>query len=161
VLGDGAPTLAQIRTLDVARAVARETLRAYPLAPVTFMGVAKQDLELDGFAIRKGWKGAGAIWPTLQDGATFADPTAFQPDRLADAAVAKLPANAYVPQGGGPADGHRCPGDTLTQVVMPGFLAWFAKHHDLAFPAQDVTPGPGGLGPLPRSGVRVTVSKRR
>ena len=28
-------------------------------AAVTFMGVAKRDLELDGLSIKAGWKGAG------------------------------------------------------------------------------------------------------
>ena len=159
-LGDGAPTLAQVKTLDVARAVSREVLRAYPIAPTTFIGVAKQDLELDGYAIRAGWKGAGAIWATLRDGTTFADPTAFRADRLDDAALRALPDNAFVPQGGGTSDGHRCPGEALIQTVMPAFLGWFTRRYDVAWPKQDASPGGGGLGPLPRDGVRVTITAR-
>jgi len=159
-LGEGTPTLTQVRTLDQARAVSREVLRAYPIAPVTFFGIAKKDLELDGFTIRAGWKGAGAIWATLQDGATFTDPTVFKGDRLADAAYTALPANAFVPQGGGPPEGHRCPADVLIQLVMPAFLGWFTRHYDLTFPAQDTTPAGGGLGPLPRSGLRLKIARR-
>jgi cytochrome P450 len=154
------PTLAQIRELSQARAVSREVLRAYPIAPTTFLGVARKDLELDGLHIRAGWKGAGAIWATLQDGATFRDPTSFRGDRLGDAAAAALPENAFVPQGGGPPEGHRCPGEALIELVMPAFLGWFTRRFDLAFPAQDATPGGGGLGPLPRSGLRIAVSRR-
>jgi cytochrome P450 len=135
-------------------------LRAYPIAPITFLGVARKDLELDGFAIPAGWKGAGAIWATLQDGVTFTDPTAFHGDRLGDPAHAALPANAFVPQGGGPPEGHRCPGESLIQLVMPAFLGWFTRRYDLAFPTQVTTPGGGGLGPLPRGGVRVTITPR-
>lgn len=160
VLGDGPPTIAQIHALASARAVSREVLRAFPIAPVTFLGVAKKDLELDGFHIRAGWKGAGAIWATLQDGSTFRDPTRLHFDRLNDAAVGALPHNAFVPQGGGPREGHRCPGEALIQTVMPAFLGWFTKRYDLTFPAQDATPGGGGLGPLPKSGVRIAVTKR-
>jgi retinoid hydroxylase len=160
VLGDGPPTLAQIRQLTNARAVMREVLRVYPIAPATFIGVAKKDLELDGVGIRAGWKGAGAIWATLQDGATFTDPTAFKDDRLGDTAIGALPEGAFVPQGGGPADGHRCPGEALIQTVMPAFLGWFTKRYDLTWPVQDSTPGSGGLGPLPKSGVRVKITKR-
>ena len=76
-LGDAVPSLATIGKLEQARAVSREVLRAYPIAPTTFIGVAKKDLELDGYGIRAGWKGAGAIWATLQDGTTFQDPTAI------------------------------------------------------------------------------------
>jgi cytochrome P450 len=159
-LGDGAPTLAQIRTLVEARAVAREVLRAYPVAPTTFFGVARRDLELDGYSIRAGWKGAGAIWATLQDGSTFTDPTVFRGDRLGDDAAAALPSNALVPQGGGPPEGHRCPGETLIQTVIPAFLGWFTRNYDLSYPAQDASPGAGGLGPLPRSGLRVKITRR-
>lgn len=159
-LPTGTPSLAQLRSLAQSRAVSREILRAYPIAPVTFLGVAKKDLELDGFTIRAGWKGAGAIWATLNDGTTFADPTAFKADRLADDAVRALPANAFVPQGGGPPEGHRCPGEALIQLVMPAFLGWFARGYDLSYPPQDSSPGGGGLGPLPKSGLRVKISRR-
>ncbi len=157
---DAAPTFAQVQQLAQARAVSREVLRAYPIAPSTFIGVARRDLEHDGYAIRAGWKGAGAIWATLQDGTTFRDPTQFRGDRLGDAAFGALPTNAYVPQGGGPMEGHRCPGETLLQLVMPAFLGWFVRRYDVVFPAQDVTPGGGGLGPLPRDGVRLAVQRR-
>lgn len=157
---DASPTLAQVRELTQARAVSREVLRAYPIAPTTFLGVARKDLELDGFHIRAGWKGAGAIWATLQDGQTFRDPTSFQGDRLGDAAAGALPANAFVPQGGGPPEGHRCPGEALIQLVMPAFLGWFTRRFDLALPPQDTSPGGGGLGPLPRGGLRIAVRRR-
>nr|MBA3457333.1 cytochrome P450 [Deltaproteobacteria bacterium] len=96
----------------------------------------------------------------LQDGATFADPTKFVEERLADPAHAALPTNAFVPQGGGPPEGHRCPGETLIELVMPAFLGWFTRRYDLTFPAQVTTPGGGGLGPLPRDGLRVTITPR-
>lgn len=159
-LGDGVPTLPQVHALAQARAVSREVLRAYPIAPTTFIGVAKRDLEHGGYAIRAGWKGAGAIWATLQDGATFTDPTAFEADRLADAGVAALPPNAFVPQGGGPPEGHRCAGEALIQLVMPAFLGWFTRRFELSLPAQDTSPGGGGLGPLPKDGVRVAITRR-
>lgn len=160
VLGDGAPTYEQIQKLELGRKVWREILRSYPIAPVTFIGVAKKDLELDGMHIRKGWKGSGAIWATLQDGSTFRDPTEFRADRLGDDAVASLPHNAFVPQGGGAPDGHRCAGEALTSLVVPAFLAWFTKRYDLVFPQQDTTPGAGGLGPLPRDGLKLAIKKR-
>ncbi len=159
-LGDGTPTLANVRALGHARAVAREVLRAYPVAPTTFFGVAKKDLELDGIAIRAGWKGAGAIWATLQDGSTFTDPTVFRGDRLGDDALTALPNNAFVPQGGGPPEGHRCAGEALIQLVVPAFLGWFTRHYDLAYPQQDASPGSGGLGPLPKSNLHVKIVKR-
>ncbi len=161
VLGDGPPTVTQVGQLAAARAVSREVLRAFPIAPVTFFGVALRDLEHGGFAIRAGWKGVGAIWATLQDGATFRDPTAFEGERLGDDAVGALPAGALVPQGGGPPEGHRCAGEALISIVMPAFLAWFTRRYDLTYPSQDAAPGSGGLGPLPKSGVRIAIAPRR
>jgi hypothetical protein len=44
--------------------------------------------------------------------------------------------------------------------VVPAFLGWFTRNYDLSYPAQDATPGSGGLGPLPRSQLRVTIARR-
>ena len=160
VLGDGSPTVAQVRQLSTARRVSREVLRVYPIVAVSQFGVAEQNLEFDGYRIEAGWKAAGAIWPTLQDGSIFEDPAVFQADRLDDDAFQALPDNAYVPQGGGPPEGHRCGGEPLTQLLMPAFLGWFTKHYDWHYPSQDASPSGGGLAPLPRSGVRGTVTPR-
>lgn len=160
-LSGGTPTLAHVRALTQARAVSREVLRAYPIAPTTFFGVAKKDLEIDGLAIRAGWKGMGAVWATLQDGSTFTDPTVFRGDRLGDDAVAALPKNAFVPQGGGPSEGHRCAGEALIQLVVPAFLGWFTRGYDLTYPRQDASPGSGGLGPLPKSNLVVKIAPRQ
>jgi retinoid hydroxylase len=158
ILGDGHPTLAEVRRLSIARRVSREVLRAYPIVGVSQFGVATQDLEFDGYRIEAGWKAVGAIWPTLQDGSVFEDPAQFQADRLDDDAFEALPDNAYVPQGGGPPEGHRCGGEPLTQLLMPAFLGWFTKHYDWHYPTQDASPTGRGLAPLPRSGVIGTVT---
>ena len=46
-------------------------------------------------------------------------------------------------------------------MVMPAFVAWFTRRYELTYPSQDSAPGPGGLGPLPRSGVRIAIAPRR
>jgi retinoid hydroxylase len=154
------PSLEQARSLDLARAASREVLRSYPIAPVTFFGIARKDLEFDGYSIRAGWKGAGAIWATLQDGKTFIDPTTYQANRLGDDQIAALPKGALVPLGGGPPDGHRCAGEALIQLLMPALFGWFTRNYELSYPQQDATPGGGGLGPLPKGGVRVRITRR-
>lgn len=157
VLDDGTPRLEQVRRLETARAVSREVLRVYPIVPFTLFGVATQDLELNGFRIRQGWKGVGAIWPTLQDPATFDDPATFRSDRLDDESFRRLPEGAYVPQGAGP---HHCAGQALIQVLMPAFLAWFTKHYEWDYPPQDSSPTRRGLAPSPRDRIRGTVTRR-
>jgi cytochrome P450 len=150
----------EVRQLSTARRVSREVLRSYPIVAVSQFGVAEQNLEFDGYRIEAGWKAAGAIWPTLQDGSIFEDPAVFQADRLDDDEFRALPDNAYVPQGGGPLEGHRCGGEPLTQLLMPAFLGWFTKHYDWHYPSQDTSPAGKGLAQLPRSGVRGTVAPR-
>ena len=155
-----APALEEVRSLALARSASREVLRSYPIAPVTFFGVAKKDLECDGYSIAAGWKGAGAIWATLQDGTTFTAPSVFTANRLGDDTVHALAKGAFVPTGGGPPDGHRCAGEALVQLLMPALFGWFTRNYELTYPRQDATPGGGGLGPLPKSGVRVRITKR-
>lgn len=156
-LPPGPLTYDAIQRLRYTVAVGREVRRAYPVAPSTFFGVAKKDLEYDGHAIKKGWGAVGAIWNTLQDGSTFQDPAKIDPERMSDASFEKLPANAYVPQGGGPPEGHRCAGEALTDLVMPLFAAAFARGYTVELPAQELAPGPGALGPLPKDGLRARV----
>jgi cytochrome P450 len=156
----GPLTYDALQAMRYTAAVGREVRRAYPIAPGTFFGIAKKDLEFDGHTIKKGWGAMGSIWNTLQDGSTFQDPGKIDPERMSDGAFAKLPANAYVPQGGGPADGHRCAGEALTDLVVPLFAAAFLRHATIELPAQDLTPGPGGLGPLPKDGLRARVRAR-
>lgn len=159
-LAAGVPTLDAVASLRYATAVGREVRRAFPIAPSTFFGVARRDLTFGGHTIRAGWKAVGAIWPTLQDGATFTDPTRFDDARLDDAALAALPPGAFVPQGGGPPDGHRCAGLALTDLVMPLFAARLVGGHDVTLPEQDLSVGKAGLGPLPRGGLRARVRRR-
>ena len=161
VLDDRVPTVAKLGQLAHARAVGREVLRAYPIAPSTFIGVAKKDLEVEGYAIKQGWKGAGAIWATLQDGSTFQDPTAFDAARFTDEKFANVTPGAFVPQGSGPPDGHRCAGEQLIKLVMPAFLAWFARRYDVSLANQDLSPGAGGFAPLPRGGLRAKITPRK
>jgi hypothetical protein len=56
--------------------------------------------------------------------------------------------------------GHRCAGEELVKIVIRTFIAWFVRNHDWTFPPQDTSPGPGGLGPLPRGGLRMQIRKR-
>lgn len=156
----GALTFEALGGMRYTAAVGRELRRVYPLAPATFFGVAKQRLEYDGHTIEPGWIACAAIWNTLQDGKTFQDPTTFKDDRLTDAAMKALPENAYIPQGGGSFEHHRCPGETLIDLVLPLFAAALLRGHavELAAP-QDLSPGSGGLGPLPRDGLKARVVK--
>ena len=45
-------------------------------------------------------------------------------------------------------------------ILGPAFLGWFTRNYDLHYPAQDASPGAGGLGPLPKSQLRVGIVRR-
>lgn len=68
--------------------------------------------------------------------------------------------SAFVPQGGGPPDGHRCAGEALIRVMMPAFVGWLTRRYDIALPGQDTRSGRGGVGPMPRDGLRASITKR-
>jgi cytochrome P450 len=160
---DAAPQLDDhdgLRRLGYTNAVASEVRRRFPIAPSTFFGVARKDLEFDGMRIERGWKAAGAIWPTLNDKRVFDDPERFAPRRFEGGGGGALPDNAFVPQGGGAPDGHRCPGESFTTLVMPLFAALLLRDYDFELPPQDLSPGPGGLGPLPKDGLRARLRRK-
>ena len=162
ILGDGPPTVADIASLSRARAICREVLRAYPVAPpFTMFSQAARDLEYGGYHIPAGSKVLGAIWATLQDPSAFPDPETFDGERLTDAFFGALPNGAYVPTStGSMVRSHRCAGEGLVHQLLTGFAAWFTRHYDWDLPAQDTSPG-RGLSPLPRSGVIGSSSRRR
>jgi hypothetical protein len=68
-----------------------------------------------------------------QDGTTFTDPTAYKAGRLGDDTLDAVPNGAFVPQGGGPPDGHRCAGEALIQLLIPASFGWFTLNK-LAYP---------------------------
>lgn len=156
----GSPNSPGALLRPITSAFCREVLRAYPIAPNTFFGVARRELRFGDMIIPRGCKGAGAIWATLQDGGTFEMPATFLAGRLNASSVERLPAGSYVPQGGGPPAGHRCPGEALTKLMMPLYARVLLSRCELALPAQELSYGPGQLGPLPAGGLVLAARKR-
>jgi cytochrome P450 len=130
--------------------VTRESRRYYKIVPMTGLGVATDEIEHAGFRIPSGWKVVAAIHSTLRDPDAFAEPDRFDPDRFAG----ELPAG-YVAHGGGPADGHRCAGEELADMVLATFLEVVLPKHGWQLPDQDLSEKPGGFAPMPRDGFRV------
>ena len=160
-LGDGPPSVAEISALHQTRAICREVLRAYPVAPpFTMFAQTVRDLTVNGHHIPEGSKVVGAVWATLQDPTAFQDPARFDASRLTDAALTGPAADAFVPTSTGPmVRGHRCAGEGLVHQLLTGFTAWFMRHYDWDLRVQDTRPV-RGLSPLPRGGV-IGVTRRR
>ena len=86
-----------------------------PVVPAQF-GRAKADFELAGCRVPQGWMVLWGVHSTNHFAPIFADPERFDPDRFVAAAEGgRVPRTRrirtpLVPQGPGPAQGHRCPG---------------------------------------------------
>ena len=151
VLGaaDVASDIAAVGRLSVADAVASETMRVRPAAPL--IGVsANVDTVLGEFAVPKGTTILLLMRPNAVDGARFVDPEAFRPDRWLGDAKGPHDVAAYAPFGSGP---RMCPGRSLSLIEMRTLLSTLYKSFEIerVGPASEVrerfgfTMGPAGL----------------
>ena len=139
VLGgaDAAPDVDVANRLVVANAVASETLRLRPAAPINGV-TANADTTLGDYSVPKNTTILLLMRPSAVDGARFADPAAFRPERwLADPPGAH-DVSAYAPFGSGP---RMCPGRSLALIEMKTFLSMLYMSFDIerVGRAQDVT----------------------
>lgn len=127
--------LARLDRLPYAEAVANETMRLKPVAPLIFLET-NADTTVDGVAVTKGT----AVFIVSRIPATapaaFPDPLAFKPERwLADAGGQKPAAaladtqRAFLPFGAGP---RFCPGRNLAMVEIKHVLATITRHYTVA-----------------------------
>lgn len=147
---EGTPTFETLARLSYVDRLGREIRRHSRLLPMTFFATVKADCEFGGYSLPAGWKAVGCIHATHVDAKSWPLPESFDPDRFADE---RFPAG-YCPQGGGPADGHRCAGEPLTDMVLSLFIAMLLRELEWSLPPQDLRPPSGpSLLPLPRSGI--------
>ena len=116
-------------------------------------------LEYNGFHIPEGWKATGGIYTTMQDGSVFSRPDVFDPDRFGPERVeADTKENSYIPQGGGPVEGHRCPAEDLTTILMKAVGVLLLRDYDWHLLTQvRLTNDPS---PMPRDGLKVRFSRK-
>jgi cytochrome P450 len=136
--------------------VTREVRRFYPTVPSTFFARVKQECELGGYRIPKGWKAVAALPASMRAPGAFEDPDRFDPERFAPARgeLSRQP-SAYLPHGGGPRDGHRCAGEALADLMLRSLAMGLLREHSFELPPQDLTLRPAGLTPLPADGLRI------
>lgn len=97
------------------RTFAHELRRAYPFVPM-LAARARVGLDIQGHPVRPGQRVLLDVWGSHHLPDRWPAPDSFQPCRF----VASPP-TAYdlVPQGGGdPAQGHRCPGEAATELII-------------------------------------------
>jgi cytochrome P450/nitrite reductase/ring-hydroxylating ferredoxin subunit len=123
--GEAAPAeIEAANQLLYAGAVANETMRLRPVAPVILLE-ARQDAVIGDLAVPRGTWVAVLTRPAAMQGGNFVDPGSFRPERWLDAEAAQpamLPhdPSAHLPFGSGP---RICPGRTLALLEMKVLLA--------------------------------------
>ena len=137
VIGDRAPTVADVSSLTTTRMVIEESMRLYP--PI--WAVARQavgDDEIGGFAIPARSTVVLSPFVTHRHPGVWSEPDVFDPDRFAPDRAALLPKGAYFPFLGGP---HQCIGNEFAMLEMRIVLAMVLRKFDVELlPGQVVQP---------------------
>lgn len=107
---------------DAARlAFAHEVRRATPFVPA-LAAVRTTDGEVDGVPVAAGERMVLDVMGLLRHPDQWRDPGAFRPERFLEGGLGqgREPADpaVLVPQGGGPIEGHRCPGEDLALALL-------------------------------------------
>lgn len=110
--------------LDYTQAVAKETLRLYPIAPFTPRRLIADDY-LDGYKIKAGTEIMLCIYNVQRHSSFWADPHRFDPNRFVSTAPEPGHRYAYVPFGAGP---HTCIGNHFAMAEMQMVLSTLGQH---------------------------------
>ena len=157
VLGDRAPTLADLPQLRYTGMIVTEALRIFP----TVWMVGRESIEpveLGGYRIPVGMTVFMPQWTVHRDPRWYDDPDSFFPERWASGLQERNPRYAYFPFGGGP---RICIGNNFALMESALLLATIARQYRLQLtPDAVVTPLPTATL-RPAHGVKVVVTKRR
>ena len=157
VLGERAPTVADVPSLPVTRAVLSEAMRLYP--PAWAMGRrALAGHVLDRYVLPNGSVVVVSPWLLHRDERWWTDPTAFRLDRWTDDATSARPRHAFLPFGGGP---RMCIGEGFAQMEGELLIATIARRWRFELDAaQEIA-----LQPVvtlrPKHGMRMRAVARR
>ena len=152
---DGLVKLAQLHNF------AMEVRRTSPVVHV-FFGKARQAFEFKGYTIPAGWM---VLWGhrsshTRPD--IYQQPEKFDPSRFAPPRSEHLRhEHAFVPNGAGPATGHKCAGYEFAPLLLQVFTAELLRGYEWQWASpQDFTYNWVKLPPEPKDGLRVRVRRR-
>jgi cytochrome P450/nitrite reductase/ring-hydroxylating ferredoxin subunit len=113
--------------LEFAGAVANETMRLRPVAPLLLLE-AKAETVVGDVLVPAGATLAVLARPAALDAAHFADPRAFRPRRWLGETTGAHDISAHIPFGSGP---RICPGRSLALVEMKVLLSMLYKNFDI------------------------------
>lgn len=155
---DGPVTLERLQRMEYLERLSRELRRIYPINSATFFARVTRPVEYGGYRIPAGWRAAAALHATMIDPATWPDPDRFDPDRFLPERVSKRPEMAYIPHGGGPREGHKCPAEDWTSVLVKVGTVQMLRRFRWELPPQDLALDESVLFPLPKGGLIARLS---
>lgn len=155
----GALTLESIAAMPYLRQVVMEVKRLCPIIPAIF-GKAKTSFEIDRVTVPAGWMVMWALLPTHTTHGLYSEPARFDPERFSpERAEDRRHEHAFVPQGAGPATGHRCPGLDFATFFMALFAVVLLRGHDWELPPQSFDYDWSKTPPELAGGLRATVRR--
>lgn len=158
VLGNRAPTLADLPALEICERIFLETVRLYP--PVWVLGrEALRDVQLGGYTVPAGAKLVIVPWTLHRDACLFPEPERFDPARWADNARSRLPRGSFIPFSAG---ARSCLGERF--AMLEGTLLLASVAQGWSFDEIPGRPAPGWSPQAilwPRRGVWLQATRRR
>ncbi len=140
----------------------QEAKRFYPMVPTTLFARAVKPVPVGDFEIPAGWLAVGCPHSTLSDPHVFKDPGQFKPERFAPGELQPLQEKAFVPHGGGTlVEGHHCPGEQLTNLIMKVLAVRLLQGFTWQAPRQDLRLDMRRIPPLPRGRLHVRLRHER
>lgn len=159
VAGAGPVTIERIAAMPTLGRVVMEVKRVCPILPAVF-GIARRDFSFGGTTIPEGWMVMWALRGTHLDPATYREAERFDPDRFASGREEhKRHEHAFVPQGGGPYTGHKCPGIDYATYAMSTLLIVLLRDFEWTLPAQNLEFDWSRTPPVPTDGLRAVVRR--
>jgi cytochrome P450 len=156
-LPGGTPTLAQLEAMPYLTQVVMEVKRFCPNVAVSF-GRARETFELDGVRIPKGWQIFMSVGENNR--AAYTNPDNFDPDRFSSTRAEHLRnPHAFVPQGAGKPEDHKCLGYDFTTHFMQLFAVALARDCSWEILTKDLSLRWDVVPPVPKHGLRSKVAR--
>jgi cytochrome P450 len=154
-LGDNRDPLA-ISRLPYLTAVCQETLRIYPVVPITFPRIAKSAGEIIGYKFEPKTVLTPCIYLTHHREDIYPEPKQFKPERFLER---QYSLSEFIPFGGG---NRRCLGYALAMLEMKLVIATILNNYELSLANnRPVTPKRRGLTVATSNGVPLVMKGKR
>ncbi|MFC7133495.1 MULTISPECIES: cytochrome P450 [Salinibaculum] len=156
VVGDGRPTMDDVREFEYVEWVVDEAMRLYP--PVyTLFREPTEDVQLSGYDISEGSALMLSQWAVHRSPRWWDDPDSFRPERWQREQTSERPSFAYFPFGGGP---RHCIGKHLAKLEAQLIIARTASQFELETNRPGRLEFRPSLTMHPKDGMPMTVHER-